>query len=397
MAQITLRGKMWYSDLRMNGKRIVRALSRYKPEAQKKLNQMLEVRQANKRGDIVRDMSWEYFRHAYLEASKIDKKHNTFLADRRAFDVIDAVSHLTQIEQMTPERLANIRITLMGSKQYTPCVIAVAVRRMMTAMRWAEDRKYIPMQNWRIVQKKNKEPKGRVDFYERTRYLNLLSRLEGEWLTSALLMGRAGLRVGEALHLEWSDIEFDNQRIIFRSKPNLGWQIKKDDELKKIRVIPLFWPDLRQHLESIRRPSGFVLEGQGVRREDVYGKRFKKALVATGIKTFSGRLGFPYLLRHTFGSHLAQIGVSLTKIAAWMGHESERMTECYRHLCPADLSSDINVVQRLHAGFVPENENGIEKLASVLLPVSNSVEPFTTILGSLDPENGDDNLPSKTT
>lgn len=351
MALLILRGDMWYSDMRVDGRRIRHALSRFKPEAKAMLKEMIEVRRAQKRGDIVRNMSWGNFRDTYLKASRAEKNMKTFYHDRHAFQLADETTHLTTVAQMTPDRLARIKVALIEGKKVSPSAIARGIRGMITAMRWAEDRKYVAMQNWRTV--KYKEPAGRKDYYEAQAYLSLLSKLEGDWFTSALIMGRAGLRLGEVLHLEWQDIKFESRQIVFRSKPHLGWKIKKDDKLTKVRVIPILFSDLWTHLQDVRQPSGFVLSDKVSRREDVYGRQLTRALEATEIKTHGQRLGHPHLLRHTFGSHLAQIGITLKKIASWMGHESQRMTEGYSHLCPEDNGNDIGIVEKLGSGLVP--------------------------------------------
>ncbi len=44
----------------------------------------------------------------------------------------------------------------------------------------------------------------------------------------------------------------------------------------------------------------------------------------------------PHAMRHTFASILAQRGVSLFKIAAWMGHSTAQVTELYAHLTAYD-------------------------------------------------------------
>lgn len=396
MAQIIKIGDMWYSDFRINGKRVRRALSRYKPEAERLLDDMVKMRRASRHGEMVDDMAWSLFRSEYLKESKTDKSLNTFYADKRGFEMVDKTTLITSLRQMTPERLNRVRVQLITEQKYKPAAIARSIRAMITAMRWAEDMRYIPMQNWRIVQKKNKEPKGRLDFYERDTYLELLGKLQGIHFTSAMLMGRAGLRLGEALFLEWQDVHFDGQYIQFRSKPHYGWTIKKDVDLKKVRTIPMLTSDLRQHLEAIRRPSGFVIELNHKRREDMYGERLTEALKATGVKTFTGRTGHPHLLRHTFGSHLAQVGVSLKKIAEWMGHESVRMTEDYSHLCPKDVTNDINAVEKLASGFDPVSAKNPEKPLSTFVPLSNSVRDGSVVFGSLDPEKDMINLSSET-
>jgi len=48
------------------------------------------------------------------------------------------------------------------------------------------------------------------------------------------------------------------------------------------------------------------------------------------------RVVTPHAMRHTFASILAQRGVSLYKIAAWMGHSTAEVTELYAHLTAYD-------------------------------------------------------------
>lgn len=385
MAQIIQIGKMWYSDMRLDGKRVRRALSKYKPEAERLLKDMVEVRRAQRHGEIVRDMSWTHFRERLLETSLADRDKNTYYANRRAMDMVDEATHLTQLKQMSPDRLGRIKTGWINSGKYTPSTVSRSIQAMLAAMRWAENLKFIEIQNWRTV--KAKPAAARTDYYTREGFIELVSRLQDDWFTSALIMGRAGLRLGEMLHLEWRDIHFNSSQIIFRSKPHIvttenpqGWRIKRDTELTKVRTIPMLTSDLRQHLYAVRKPTGFVLGPKVSRLEHGFGRQLSDALKQTGIKTHDGELGFPHVLRHTFGSHLAQIGVPLQKIQAWMGHESMRMTERYSHLSPRDTNVDIQTVEKLYSTFVP---------------LSNSEQSSMVHLTTLNAESGNGETSSK--
>lgn len=358
MAQVIQIGKMWYADMRLDGKRIRRALSKHKPEAERLLKDLVEVRRAQRHGDIVRNMSWEHFCKQRLEESLADQDNATYRAYRRAFDIVNESTHLVYLKQLTPDRLARLKTAWINSGKYGPAAISRSLQALLTAMRWAEDRKYVGMQNWRSV-KANPSP-ARTDYYTREGFIELVPKLKDEYFTAGIVMGRAGLRLGEMLHLEWEDIHFNSSQIIFRSKPHIvssenprGWRIKKDKDLKKVRSIPMLFSDLRQHLYSIRKPTGFVLGPNVSRLENTFGNCLSDALKATGIKTHMGKLGFPHLLRHTFGSHLFQIGVPPQKVKQWMGHESITMTERYSHLSPLDTEADIQAVEKLWSTFVP--------------------------------------------
>ncbi len=379
-------GEMWYSDFRIGEKRIRRALSKYKPEANRLLKEMIEVRRAQRHGEVANDMSWTHFRGLWLDMTKAERDINTFYANRRALDMVDETTLINHLKQMSPDRLGRIKTAWMNSKKYSPATISRSIQSLLAAMRWAEDLKYAAFQNWRTVKAKPTAP--RTDFYTREAYLELLSRLDGDMFTAALVMGRAGLRLGEMLHLEWTDINFTSWRISFRSKPQLtslenpeGWYIKRDRNLNKLRSVPMLTPDLRQHLLAIKQPSGYVLGPTVSRLEHGFSRQLSHALKDTGIKTQAGVLGFPHILRHTFGSHLAQIGVPLQKIQAWMGHESGRMTERYSHLCPTDTHLEIQAFEKLCSGFVPH---------------SNSIPSDKVLLGTLDPSSAHAELSSET-
>ncbi len=365
MAQIIKIGSMWYSDLRLDGRRVRRALSKFKPEADRLLRDLVEVRRAQRHGDVVRDMSWSHFKERCLAEVLSQWDKNTHYAYSRAFDMVDATAHLTYLKQMSPDRLGQIKTSWINSGEYTHSTISRSIQALLAGMRWAEDLKFIDLQNWRTV--KVKTVPHRTDYYTREGYVELLGKIADDWFTAALIMGRAGLRLGEMLHLEWEDIHFNSWEIVFRSKPHLisienpqGWFIKKDKNIKKVRCIPILsiYPDLRQHLYTIRKHTGFVLGPNVSRLEHGFSRQLSDALKQTGIKTHDGKLGFPHLLRHTFGSHLAQIGVPLQMIQAWMGHESLRMTERYSHLRPRNTEADNQAVEKLLSTFVPVTDSG---------------------------------------
>lgn len=339
------RGKMWYSNIIIDGTQVRRPLSIYLPEARDRVEEMVQMRNAKKYGESPKNLSWKFFSEEYLRRSKVNKELKTFSADSRAFGIINEVALLNKLQEMTPERLEHIQV-LLKEKKYKPAAIARAIRAIKTAMRRAEDLKYLPPQNWRLV--KTEEPAGRMDFFEVKSYRNLLLSLEGVFLTAAWLMGRAGLRLGEALHLEWPDVQFSNRRIIFRSKPQFGWRIKGDRKLKKVRTIPMA-QDLQLYLQSIAKPRGFVLDEEYSRPVNQFSERMKRAMTQTGVLTYLGEKGFPHILRHTFGSHLAQAGVSDKKIADLLGHKSVRMAEIYSHFRQEDINEGILSLEK----FVP--------------------------------------------
>ncbi len=378
MAKIIKRGDMWYSDLRVEGKRVRVPLSKTMPVAKKMLDDIIHMRQSQRMGHTPKNMGWEVFKTDFLRRSQVNDASETFYANRRAFELVDAVAYLQNLHQMTPEKLIHVD-TVLKEKNYPPSTIARSIRAIVTAMRRAEDMKLVSPQNWRLV--KWTEPKSRLDFYEIEDFRQLILKLSGVWRTSALLMGRAGLRLGEALHLEWRDVQFDNHRIIFRSKPEHLWNIKGDKNGTKIRTVPMT-RDLEDHLASLPKPPGFVLGPECSRSREVYGKQVTRALKATGVRTYLGRYGFPHILRHTFGSHLAQAGVYEGTIAELMGHSTTKMVRIYSHLRPIDLKQGVGMLPALSDGVSTFQSSGQdpEKGVSTFGPLSSVAPRYTPVL-----------------
>jgi len=366
MAKLTKTPNGWKCNVRINGERVRQILHRDRAQANRILQEMVYTGRAKRQGRIAHGMSWTYFQTEYLRKSKVNDSPKTYNHNRRAFNLIDKVIHVDKLEHMTPELLDEAQ-TRLKEKGFGSQAISRGVRAILTAMRRAEDFKYVSTQNWRLVKVEIK--KGRLDFYELQQFWELVGKLKGVWQIAAWIMGRAGLRTGEALFLEWKDVQFENNRILFQSKPEYGWRIKGDKKLEKVRAVPLS-PDLRAFLWPIRKGSGFVLDAPCARRVDSFGKDFTKALNVTGVPTYRKQKAIPYILRHTFASHLAQAGASDRFIAELLGDESIEMVKIYSHLRPVDLQKGINSLKNTVAALWPPS--GSVGSAGVLLSPLNA-------------------------
>ena len=120
-------------------------------------------------------------------------------------------------------------------------------------------------------------------------------------------MLNTGMRLGEAVFLEWQDIDFNVGQIKIRNKPKIGFHPKN----KKERNIPIP-DDLINELRSKKKKRGFVFSTQngGPRKNNL-----RRELAKTGVKAGIEKRVYPHILRHTYGSHLAMAGVDLPSIA----------------------------------------------------------------------------------
>ena len=146
-----------------------------------------------------------------------------------------------------------------------------------------------------------------------------------------------GLRLGEFISLQVTDVNFEKQLLTVRSETSKS---------KTTRYVPIH-PTLKLHLKeyikerNIRKYTTSNLfvsnnEDKGLSRAGL--KHWVKRLIKlSGVKFHLHRF------RHCFATNLAKNDVHLVKISKLMGHTDIRMTMAYlRSIDAGDLQDDIN-------------------------------------------------------
>lgn len=90
--------------------------------------------------------------------------------------------------------------------------------------------------------------------------------------------------------------------------------------------------------------------GGPVRHEWWHRRRWRPAIEASGLAEPLPRI---HDLRHTYGSRLAERGMSSTDIRDLMGHASLRATERYLHAAPTRFDRARDVLENWHGGGTP--------------------------------------------
>ena len=189
---------------------------------------------------------------------------------------------------------------------------------------------------------KRKEPSGRVRYLDKDERKALLSACEASRNSDLLDIVQValgtGMRQGEILSLEWSNIDFDLCAVILRPD-----QTKN----KSSRTIPLHGASLaalqrRSRIRRIDTPLVFPLFAVGessAKNKDIR-DAWERAVKDSGVSD----LHF-HDLRHTFASYLAMSGASLIEIAELLGHKTLAMVKRYAHL---SQQHNKTVVERMH-------------------------------------------------
>ena len=173
----------------------------------------------------------------------------------------------------------------------------------------------------RIV--KPKEPRGRVRFLdeaERDGLLQACRESNNPLLYSIVVLAIAtGMRRGELMALQWSQVDFSRQTITLHETKN-----------GERRVIPLVGHALHLLLalqQRCRTDTALVFPSPTVQKPVDITKAWKNAVARAGLQDFRF-----HDLRHTAASYLAQGGATPLDIAAVLGHKTLAMVKRYAHL-----------------------------------------------------------------
>jgi site-specific recombinase XerD len=140
------------------------------------------------------------------------------------------------------------------------------------------------------------------------------------------LLYSAGLRIGEAIALEITDI--DSQRMLIHVRQAKG----KKDRYTLLSVV--FLEILRAYYLAYK-PKKYLFEGQdgGHYSNASAQKVLKNALFKAGI-TKKATL---HSLRHSFATHLLEKGTDIRYIQELLGHSSPKTTMIYTHVTQTSL------------------------------------------------------------
>lgn len=174
----------------------------------------------------------------------------------------------------------------------------------------------------------------------------LLATAPAEWKTPILLSFYAGLRLGDAVRLDWQSVDFSKGLLTFRAQ-----------KTKRIESLPLH-PTLRRHLEKIAGDSSGAispkLAGQSTDGRSGLSRQFSNIVNEAGLgapegaKLEGNRRRFTaktfHSLRHGFVSAMANEGVSKELRMKLAGHTSEDVAAGYTHHELKRLQDAVNTI-----------------------------------------------------
>ena len=192
-----------------------------------------------------------------------------------------------------------------------------------------------------------KVSKGAVSFYDFAEYDRLVAAaqaIDHRTYVLVLLSGEAGLRSGEMVALEWTDIDWMQRSLCVQRN---AWEgqvaAPKGGRIRYVRMTARLTAALRdgrhQGPRVLYRDNGQPLTEGAVTWAIVRAAR-RAGLAGNG----------PHRLRYTFCSHLAMRGAPARAIQELAGHADLKTTQRYMHLSPAALDHAIDLLERRTTG-----------------------------------------------
>ncbi len=155
------------------------------------------------------------------------------------------------------------------------------------------------------------------------------------------LLYSTGMRVSELVSRDIADLDFDEEMVSVRGKGG------------KERLVPVGRPAIeavrnwlpeRKQLTLARAKRGREVEEHALFLNG-RGSRLTSRSVERMVKQYGERAGImqvvtPHALRHSFATHLLEMGADLRSVQELLGHASLSTTQRYTHLTLEHLSSE---------------------------------------------------------
>jgi integrase len=186
-----------------------------------------------------------------------------------------------------------------------------------------------------------KSSAGFHNFDEYNRLVEAAKSADPNTYLLVLLGGDAGLRCGEMMALEWSDVDLGKRQMcVQRSEWRGHVTAPKSGRLRYVPLTNRLTAALRasRHLRGSRVVCGH--DGAPLTQHDV------QRLVARAARRARVRHVGVHVLRHTFCSHLSMRGAPVRAIQELAGHQEIGTTQRYMHLSPAAIEGAIRLLDQ---------------------------------------------------
>jgi integrase len=336
-----------------HGKRHEITAGPLKRHAEALLSTILDQVNAGTYGESKEETSFSEFCKIFLSAKKAEVKPSTYVEYEQTIN-----KHLlpffqdSKLVDIGPSTIQEL-IFVLESKGTSPATIGKILRYTRVILRKAVNLELIDRDPCRTIKAPRIEKKE-VRFLTPEEVSKLIESAQGDLRPLLAVACYTGLRMGEILALQWSDIDFKANaiRVIRSWKEEQGFTAPKTATSR--RMVPLIKPLKRLLLEyhaSREEPGEDRLvfpnsEGKPRDRHRLSNIHFKNALKAAELPAIRF-----HDLRHTFASMMIESGCDTKTLQTIMGHSSVKVTlDVYSHLYRSSYDRAAKNLETLLAG-----------------------------------------------
>ncbi len=361
MGEIYKRGKVWYLDIRVDGRRVRRRIGPVKKVAELALKEA-EVKIAKEEhGFGQAKMPLTDFLDSYLEYSQATHRKTTTDRYRAVIDhfreFLQSSPKVRYVSDVSTEVIDKYKVFRKNANGGSPAVEEdanggrspkVAKSRTVNfeldtlrlifnlAIKWGYIRENPTKGVAKLKVDENQTPRF-LSVNECRRFLDVCPpNLYPIYYTFL----HTGMRKAELENLTWADIDLERRQISIRRKKD--WRPKTGE-----RDIPISDGLLKLLTDLHRKRDGrskndyvFPVKSSGKNMHNY----LRMELIKIAKKAEIGEFTKVHTLRHTFASHLVMQGVDLPTVQKLMGHSDIETTMIYAHLGPDHLA---NAVEKL--------------------------------------------------
>jgi integrase len=187
--------------------------------------------------------------------------------------------------------------------------------------------------------------KSEVAFYDFAEYRRLVeaaAAIDPRIELLVLLGGDAGLRRGEAIALEWTDVDLRRRTMhVQRSSWNGHVTLPKGGRTRRLPLTEWLVHALQGH-RHLKGPRVLYYDDGSPPTN----KEIRMWMERAQRRAMLPANGGYHVLRHTFCSHLAMQGATAKAVQELAGHQDLTTTQRYMHLSPAHKDAAIRLLDR---------------------------------------------------
>ena len=338
-------------------KRVSVIIDKDTKQARNKADKLLKAKiEAALQAEPAQKYTLKTLKESYITYQRMTLKESTV---HRNENILNIVIGIIGSDALCDRLTASIIMDRLLSAHKANVTINTYLTRLKAMLRWGYQHDMCPdiAGKLKLLPDKSERQKIADKYLEKTELKKLLDGMKVEyWKNLTQFLALSGLRIGEALALEYSDMD-TKKRLIHVTKtyapttkavqpPKTADSIRdvymQDELLKLCRTI-------RAKSKSRALEYGYQssmvfcdIDGNYI-SYDVY----EKYLRENG-QAILGRNITSHVMRHTMTSLFAEAGVDLSVIARRLGHHDSKLTrDIYLHCTQAQRKKDNEAVKRI--------------------------------------------------